>query len=110
VTHPADGPEQSVNQPHPADPEDVPPSPAHGDSPAATTDDADRQTQIGTPLPGRVEEQVGAPERAVPDVPPAHGTSEELPAVAGVHTPDVGPGGEQFDTAEHPSPGRNRPR
>jgi hypothetical protein len=41
-----------------------------------------------------------------PEVPPALGTSETMTPVLGVHTPDVGEGGRDFDTAATPLPGR----
>ena len=44
----------------------------------------------------------GVPAGTAPDVPAALGTSESMAPVDGVHTPDVGPGGEQFDTASRP--------
>ncbi len=44
--------------------------------------------------------QAGVPDGTVTDETPALGTSEVLSPVQGVHTPDVGPGGEQFDTEE----------
>jgi hypothetical protein len=44
----------------------------------------------------------GVPADTAPEVPAALGTSESMAPVDGVHTPDVGPGGEQFDTAARP--------
>ncbi|MFI5957232.1 hypothetical protein [Cryptosporangium sp. NPDC051539] len=44
----------------------------------------------------------GVPPGTAPEVAAALGTSESLEPVDGVHTPDVGPGGEQFDTASRP--------
>lgn len=48
----------------------------------------------------------GLPAGTAPDVAPALGTSESMRPVDGVHTPDIGPGGEQFDTEATPLPGR----
>jgi len=36
----------------------------------------------------------------------AFGTSEAMAPVQGVHTPDVGPDAENFDTGAKPLPGR----
>ncbi|GAA0279377.1 hypothetical protein [Cryptosporangium japonicum] len=44
----------------------------------------------------------GVPAGTAPEVEPALGTSESMAPVDGVHTPDVGPGGEQFDTDSPP--------
>ena len=85
----------------------APPSPAHGESESSETDEDTSATHGGAP--GGMDEeqdQVGAPQRTVPDVPPAQGTSEAMRPVQGVHTPDVGPGGDDVDTARRPMPGR----
>ncbi|MFG1923678.1 hypothetical protein [Cryptosporangium sp. NPDC048952] len=48
----------------------------------------------------------GVPDDTAPEVAPALGTSESMAPVEGVHTPDVGAGGREFDTAATPLPGR----
>jgi hypothetical protein len=51
-------------------------------------------------------ETSGVPADTAPEVPPMLGTSETMAPVDGVHTPAVGPGGEDFDTDATPLPGR----
>lgn len=99
---------RSANQPHGADPDVVPPSLPAADTPAGATDEPDDPTAGAGEHAATDRPQVGAPERAVPDAPPATGTSEAAEPVQGVHTPDVGPGGEQVDTATTPVPGRTQ--
>ncbi|WP_035857113.1 hypothetical protein [Cryptosporangium arvum] len=48
----------------------------------------------------------GVPPGTAPEVEPALGTSESMAPVDGVHTPDVGAGGQEFDTSATPLPGR----
>ncbi len=55
--------------------------------------------------PGGDQGDVGD-ERAVTDIAAAPGTSESMVPVQGVHTPDAGPGGAQFDTDQPGVPGR----
>jgi len=52
--------------------------------------------------PDLAQKAGGVPAGTAPEVATALGTSESLPPVDGVHTPDVGPGGEQLDTASRP--------
>jgi len=113
---PAGGASRSANQPHAPDPALVPPSPAHAGSPGAATGEPDHPAagpdhpaagpgKPGSPAGGEPE-QVGAPQRSLPDVPSAPGTSAAAAPVEGVHTPAVGPGGRDVDTADRPVPGR----
>ena len=98
-------PSRATNQPR-AEP--VPPTPAHDDMPSAASGDPDTATDVTTPRQAAADRpQAGVPERAVTDVTPAPGTSEATPAAEAVHTPDVGPGGAQFDTDEPAVPNRN---
>jgi hypothetical protein len=57
------------------------------------------------PAPGD-EAAEGVPPGTAPEVQPALGTSETMAPATGVHTPDVGEGGAEFDTAATPLPGR----
>jgi len=56
--------------------------------------------QSPVPAPGMV------PGGTAPAVQASFGTSETMQPVQGVHTPEVGPGGEDIDTAAHVTPGR----
>lgn len=120
---PAGEASRSANQPAAPDPALVPPSPAHADSPGAATGEPDHPAAgadhpaagadrpaagAGTPgsPAGGEPEQVGGPQRSLPDVPSAPGTSAAAAPVEGVHTPAVGPGGRDVDTADRPVPGR----
>jgi hypothetical protein len=49
----------------------------------------------------------GIPPGTGPDVAAPYGTSEDKPADEGIHTPDVGPGGDDLDTASPPLAGRS---
>lgn len=89
--------------------EPTPPSEADEEMPAADSDqpDAPVGTRDGTAAdrdPDRP--QAGVPESTVTDPTPTLGTSEEMEPVQGVHTPDVGPGGDQIDTEDHAHRGR----
>lgn len=89
--------------------EPIAPGPADEEMPAAHRTQPDTATDdIGSEPAGTEPErpQAGVPEDTVTDVTPAPGTSEELRPVQGVHTPDVGPGGEQVDTADPASRSR----
>lgn len=97
---------RSANQPHADDPDTVPPSQPDADTPAGSTDEPDDPTAGAGGHAATDRPQVGAPEGTLPDAPAAEGTSEAAEPVQGVHTPDVGPGGEQVDTAATPVPGR----
>ncbi|MDQ6876054.1 MAG: hypothetical protein M3042_13465 [Actinomycetota bacterium] len=98
------GPSRAANQPRT---EPVPPGPAHTDMPASGTDQPDAAgVPAQSPDSSATDPQAGVPERSVTDVTPAPGTSEEMAPIEGVHTPEVGPGGEQFDTAEPAVPNR----
>ena len=48
----------------------------------------------------------GIPPGTGPEVPAPEGTSEDEPADQGIHAPDVGPGGADFDTSSPPLAGR----
>jgi len=48
------------------------------------------------------------PDGTATDVTPPEGTSVDAPVVQGVHTPDVGHGGEDIDEAEPALPNRYR--
>jgi hypothetical protein len=75
----------------------------------ARTGYADPPTPEDYPVgsdPELTEKAGGVPAGTAPGVAPAPGTSEAMRPVDGIHTPDVGPGGEQFDTAATPIPGR----
>jgi len=50
--------------------------------------------------------QAGVPEGTVTDETPAAGTSEVMMPVQGIHTPDVGSGGQQIDTDDPASRSR----
>ncbi len=104
-------PSRAANQPR-AEP--VLPTPAHDRTPSTGTGRPDAATD-STSAPVKTapidasssDNQAGVPrERAVTDVAAAPGTSEGLKPVEGIHTPDVGPGGEQFDTDQPGIPGR----
>lgn len=97
-------PSRAANQPR-AEP--VPPGPGHVDMPASGSDQPDAAggpAEVGDTT--ATAAQAGVPERTVTDVTPAPGTSEAMAPVEGVHTPDAGPGGEQFDTAAPAVPNR----
>lgn len=70
-----------------------PPPPPPPDAPMTRAD--------GEPLSG------GVPPGTAPEVPAAEGTSEDTAPTVGEHTPDVRPGGADFDTAAQPLPGRS---
>lgn len=90
--------------------------------PGASLDEADGPVATGTahPVPSRAVDPVppgtaesvppdaidSVPLGTAPEVLPALGTSETMKPVMGVHTPDVGEGGRDFDTAATPLPGR----
>lgn len=48
------------------------------------------------------------PEGTATDVPPPEGTSVDAPQVQGVHRPDAGPGGVDFDEDDRVLPNRGR--
>lgn len=98
----------SADQAHGEDPQLVPPSQPAADTPAGSTRDPDDPTAGAGTHAVTDRPQAGVPERAVPEAPAADGTSEAVEPVQGVHTPDVGPGGEQFDTGSTPLPGRTQ--
>jgi len=50
------------------------------------------------------EKAGGVPAGTAPEAPAALGTSESLAPVSGVHTPDAGPSGDDFDTDARPLP------
>jgi hypothetical protein len=52
--------------------------------------------------PDLAEKAGGVPRGTAPEVTTAPGTSESMRPVDGVHTPDVGPGGRDIDTASPP--------
>lgn len=85
--------------------EPIAPTPAHDGTPGTATDQPDTSAE-GTHEGAREQAQAGVPERGVTDVTAAPGTSEALPPVEGVHVPDTGPGGADFDTDQSPLPGR----
>jgi hypothetical protein len=64
--------------------------------------DAPLEEETRTEVPG------GVPEGTAPEVPSALWSSEAMQPVDGVHTPDVGPSGEDFDTDARPLPNRSR--
>ncbi|MGI8613751.1 MAG: hypothetical protein ACR2KL_07420 [Nocardioidaceae bacterium] len=78
------------------------------DTELADTELADTEiASVGASAETRSEpDQAGVPGRTVTDVTAAPGTSEGMAPVQGVHTPDAGPGGAQFDTDQPPVPGR----
>ncbi len=104
-------PGRAANQIHD---EPIPPTPAHGDMPSADSEQPDvaadddsspaaaggagaDELQLGA-NPDRP--QAGVPDGTATDKTPALGTSEELEPVQGVHTPGIGPGGADMDTAD----------
>jgi len=107
-------PSRAANQ---AREEPVLTTPAHDKTPStqigqpdssAETELADTEiASVGASAETRSEpDQAGVPGRTVTDVTAAPGTSEGMAPVQGVHTPDAGPGGAQFDTDQPPVPGR----
>ncbi len=79
----------------------------HDDTPATSTDQPDvAGTEDDDARPPGPREQAGVAEGTSTAVTPAAGTSEAMAPAEGIHQPDVGPGGEQFDTDERPAPNR----
>ena len=80
------------------------------DAAPATMPAEARLRRVGPPAPDDYpapeEAAFGVPPGTAPDVPPALGTSETMAPAIGVHTPDVGDGGRDLDTAATPLPGR----
>ncbi|GAA3391107.1 hypothetical protein [Cryptosporangium minutisporangium] len=71
----------------------------------ARTGYADAPTPEDYPVgsdPDLAEKAGGVPAGTAPEVTTAPGTSESMRPVEGVHTPDVGPGGRDIDTASRP--------
>jgi hypothetical protein len=86
--------------------EPVAPQPSRDDPASTSTRRPDAAADAENDA-GGLEVQARVPERAVTDVITAPGTSETSPPVQGVHTPDVGPGGAEFDTGEPALKNRN---
>jgi hypothetical protein len=61
-----------------------------------------------TPNDRDPEGHVGMPPDTGPNPPAMPGTSEKAKPVQGVYRPDVGPGGRDIDTGDHPLAGRAR--
>jgi hypothetical protein len=80
------------------------------DEPPPTMPESAREGGPPPPPPGYAGKHRAGGERAAggippgtgPDVPAPEGTSEDKPADEDIHTPDVGPGGDDFDTASPP--------
>lgn len=96
-------------------PAPVPPSPAANDTPSSSTEsetpandpgDAEAGARTAPRDDDAGQTEVGGETDTSFDLPPALGTSEGMEPVQGVHRPDVGPGADDFDTAERPVPGR----
>jgi hypothetical protein len=91
------------------DPRKLPP-----DAPPPTMPESARTGGPPPPPPSHTGKHLSDVERAAggiqpgsgPEVPAPEGTSEDKPADEGIHTPDVGPGGDDFDTASPPLAGR----
>ncbi|SHM32933.1 hypothetical protein [Cryptosporangium aurantiacum] len=82
----------------------------HADGPPPTMPDEARTGYPDAPspedYPAPAAKAGGVPHGTAPEVTTAPGTSETMLPVDGVHTPDVGPGGQEFDTDATPLPGR----
>jgi hypothetical protein len=107
-------PSRAANQ---AEPEPVLPTPAHDtmpstqmtqpDAPGGRNLSSSKIAEVGASAETRAgRDQADVNERGVTDPKAAPGTSESMLPVQGVHTPDVGPGGAQFDTDEPAAPRR----
>jgi hypothetical protein len=89
--------------PEPDLPPPTMPAEAHiGRPPPPPPADADQRGDDGELLAG------GIPPGTGPEVPAAPGTAEAAEPDLGVHSPDAGPGGADFDTDEDPLASRPR--
>lgn len=86
--------------------ESMPATPADEDTPATSTDQPDAAADDGLAVGPAPSQQAGVADDTTTSLTPATGTSESMAPVEGIHRPDVGPGGEQLDTAERPAPNR----
>jgi hypothetical protein len=73
-----------------------------GDQDRLTPQEAYPGMHAGRPRDG------GAPDGVDPGGQPADYTSESFAPEEGIHTPDVGPGGDDVDTSRTAAPGRYR--
>jgi hypothetical protein len=78
----------------------MPESARVGGTPPPPTGYAGKHRADGTRKAG------GIPAGTGPEAPASLGTSEDSAVAEGVHDPDVGPGGEDLDTATPPLAGR----
>ncbi|TQS44314.1 hypothetical protein [Cryptosporangium phraense] len=79
---------------------------ADGPPPTMPSEARTGAVEQADPVDASADGAGGVPPGTAPEVEAALGTSESLKPVDGVHTPDIGPGGEDIDTAEWPLAGR----